>query len=555
MKEFAILKFLDKISFIFKSLGVDYELMRKILQVKFLMDERRVPTILMDGKNRESKNSFRSALGIYVFLGIFIGLFMLASFPLFIKMNIIIGIIMFMLMTTMISDFSAVLLDVKEKTILLSRPVDAKTLNAAKLVHIITYLFSIAVSISGGALIIGLIRYGILFFLLFLLVIILICGFLILFTALLYYAVITFFSGEKLKDIINYFQILLTVCMTLLYQLTGRIFQMTDVNMSFTPQSWHFFLPSSWFSAPFILLMEHNFNNYFILLSILGIIVPIITLTIYIKAVAPHFEKNLLKLNSGSSHVKKNRKIEAFLRSVSNILCPHQLEKVFFRFTMNMLSNERKLKLSIYPSLVFAIIFPFIFFLSFFHSGIAFADSFEEISTGKYYLYLYFSVLFLALLFPIISLSENYKGAWVYKALPVDNPAMVFKGAFKAFAVKYIIPVYLWVSLFFIVVFGIKVVVDLVLIFINLIMLMLSIFYSSKKELPFSVDFQYMKKRNRPQVIILSMVLTPVLAGIHYVVLNIPFGIMINIALSLIITGVLWHVSFQMTWNNIAEKR
>ncbi len=222
---------------------------------------------------------------------------------------------------------------------------------------------------------------------------------------------------------------------------------------------------------------------------------------------------------------------------------------------MNMLSNERKLKLSIYPSLVFAIIFPFIFFLSFFHSGIAFADSFEEISTGKYYLYLYFSVLFLALLFPIISLSENYKGAWVYKALPVDNPAMVFKGAFKAFAVKYIIPVYLWISLFFIVVFGIKVVVDLVLIFINLIMLMLSIFYSSKKELPFSVDFQYMKKRNRPQVIILSMVLTPVLAGIHYVVLNIPFGIMINIALSLIITGVLWHVSFQMTWNNIAEKR
>ncbi|QHI73420.1 hypothetical protein [Aminipila terrae] len=69
MKEFTVLKLLDKIHLIFKSLGIDYTVMRKILQIKFVMDERRTPTILMDGKNRENKNSFKTSLGMYIFMG------------------------------------------------------------------------------------------------------------------------------------------------------------------------------------------------------------------------------------------------------------------------------------------------------------------------------------------------------------------------------------------------------------------------------------------------------------------------------------------------------
>ncbi len=554
MKEFTILKFLDKISFVFKSFGIDYPVMRKILQIKFLMDERRVPTVLMDGKNRESKNSFRSALGIYIFMGIFIGLFMIPSFPLFFKMNVVLGMIIFMIMTTMISDFSAVLLDVKEKTILLSRPVDAQTLSAAKLIHIIVYLFSITMAIAGGALIVGLIRYGVLFFLLFLLEIVLICGFLILFTALFYYAVMTVFSGEKLKDIINYFQIVLTIFMTVMYQFTGRIFAVSNMNISITPHLWHFLLPSSWFAAPFMLLMENDFNSYYIILSMIGIIVPIITITLYIKVVAPRFEKNLQKLNNSGSSNKKNVKKESFQRTISNIFCRQPLEKVFFRFTLQMLDNERKLKLRIYPSLVFSVIFPFIFFLNFFTGERSFSDAFAELTSGKYYLYLYFSVALLASLFSMISLSENYKGAWIYKALPVDNPVMVMKGAFKAFLFKYMVPIYLFISLIFILLFGLKILPSLALIFLNLVILMLIMFCSSKRELPFYKDFQYTQNGSNAGKMFFSFVLCAVAAGVHYLALVFnPYGLVINIGISLIIAIILWHYSFQFSWKDMAE--
>lgn len=552
MKEFTILKFLDKISIIFKSMGIDYAVMRKILQIKFLMDARRVPTVLMDGKNRESKNSFRSALGMYILMGIFIGLFMIPTFPLFLKMNVVIGIIIFMIMTTMISDFSAVLLDVKEKNILLSRPVDARTLSAAKLIHIIVYLFSITMAIAGGALIIGLMRYGIMFFLLFLLEIILICGFLILVTALFYYAVITVFNGEKLKDIINYFQIVLTIFMTIMYQFTGRIFSVTNMNFSITPHLWHFLLPSSWFAAPFILLMEKDFNPYYIFLSLTGIIVPIITITVYIKVVAPRFERKLQKLNNGGGLEKNNVRKESFQRAVSHILCHNPLEKVFFRFTLQMLDNERKLKLRIYPSLAFSVIFPFIFFLNFFSGEHSFSDAFKELTNGRYYLYLYFTVALLAALFPMISLSENYKGAWIYKALPVDNPVMVIKGAFKAFLIKYIVPIYLFISLIFIILFGLKILPSLALIFLNLMILMLIIFQSSKKELPFYKDFQYTQNGSNVGMVFFSFALCAVAAGAHYLALVFnPYGLIINIAISLIIAVIIWYYSFKFSWKDI----
>ena len=109
MKDFMILKWLDKISFVFTSAGIDYPMMRRILQLKFVMDGRRVPTIMRDSRKKESKNAFRSSLGIYVFLGLFIGSFMFIPFPIYLKMNIIIGMLTFMIMSTMISDFSSVL--------------------------------------------------------------------------------------------------------------------------------------------------------------------------------------------------------------------------------------------------------------------------------------------------------------------------------------------------------------------------------------------------------------------------------------------------------------
>ncbi|MFZ3579919.1 hypothetical protein [Virgibacillus sp. DJP39] len=43
-------------------------------------------------------------------------------------------------MTSMISDFSTVLLDVRDKNILSTKPVDKRTISAAKMVHVSIYM-------------------------------------------------------------------------------------------------------------------------------------------------------------------------------------------------------------------------------------------------------------------------------------------------------------------------------------------------------------------------------------------------------------------------------
>lgn len=92
-------------------------------------------------------------------MGVFLAVFIFIPSPMIVKMSINIGAIMFLIMTTMIADFSSVLLDIRDKNILNTKPLDPKTINAAKTTHILIYITSIAGAIAGPTLIGGLIKY------------------------------------------------------------------------------------------------------------------------------------------------------------------------------------------------------------------------------------------------------------------------------------------------------------------------------------------------------------------------------------------------------------
>lgn len=555
MKEFKILKLLDKISWIFIKMGVDYPLMRRILQLKLVMDERRVPTVLVNEKKAsEKKNTFRSSLFVYLFMGAFIGGFIFIPIPLFSKMNIIIAMLLFMIMTTMISDFSAVLLDVEDKNILLSRPVDSKTLNVAKLIHIINYLFRITLSISGGTLVCGAVLYGVLFSILLLIELVLMCGLVIFFTSVFYYAILSFFNGEKLKDIINYFQIALTIFMTIIYQFIGRIYNLSAISIDTKPNSWDFLLPTAWFAAPFSLVIEHNISRHIIVLTLLGIFIPVIMMILYQRLVIPHFEQRLNKLNGVGNTTRLGRNLLS--NKVGQLVCKSAQEKSMFRFTYAMLGNERKLKLRIYPMIAFAYIFPIIFIINQIDFDAFFYDSIKEIGDGLNYFNLYYSVAILSSLFSFIRLSENYQGAWIYKVLPIDQPSKIIKGALKAFILKFIIPAFLFVSILFVLLFGKRILPDLFLMFVNMILIIILSIHLGKKELPFYIDFQYAQNGNNTTRVLLMFLLSGIFAAIHIVAILIhPMAIYINLAISFVIVAVLWQITFRFTWKQIEMEK
>ncbi|HWT27789.1 MAG TPA: hypothetical protein VN131_07605, partial [Mobilitalea sp.] len=319
MKDFKILKFLDCFRVVFEKLGYNYVILRKILQVKLVMDGRRVPTVFSNNKNKpESNHNFLKSLGIYLFMGLILIPFVLMDSNYIYQMSIVFACMMFFIMTSLISDFSAVLLDVKDRNIIGTRPVNPKTLRFAKTFHVSYYMFTISFVLAGPALLVSLLKQGPIFFLIFIVSILFLDMFCIVLTSFVYFLVLRFFDGEKLKDIINYVQIILSLVIMVGYQLVARLFNIVNLNITFVPKWWQYFIIPVWFSAPFQMLKTSKVTNTYIQFTILAIIVPILALT-WFNALMPYFEKYLLKLSNHSSKRKKEAKKPGYL--LVNILC------------------------------------------------------------------------------------------------------------------------------------------------------------------------------------------------------------------------------------------
>ncbi|MFL0193983.1 hypothetical protein ACJDU8_00030 [Clostridium sp. WILCCON 0269] len=542
MKDFKALKFLDKFQSVFEKYGVDYTIMRKILQMKLLIDGRRVPTILKNSSKKknenDNENNFKKSLLFYVIIGIVMVPFVVMDKNFMFQMSFVFGILMFMLMTSLISDFSSVLLDIRDKNIIYSKPVDNKTLNTAKIIHIFIYMFLITISISGAALVVALIKQGLLFFLIFFIEIILSNLFIVIITALLYLLILKFFDGEKLKDIINYVQIILSITITLGYQLIVRLFSIVDLKAILTPKWWQYFLPPVWFAAPFELILKHNYNYFIVMFSILALIVPIISIIIYVKLM-PTFEKSLQKLNNNSVRGKKVKgKLGAAL---SSIVCSNREEKVFFEFASYMIKNEREFKLKVYPSLGFSLILPFIFIFN----NIGY-ESLSSVASSKMYLNLYFCALILPSVVMMMKYSVNYRGAWIYKAIPIENTASIFKGTLKALIVKLMLPVYVLESILFIFIFGIRIIPDVFVLFLNILLFTVICFKLMKKSLPFSEKIQ-VSPQGEGLVAILLMILLGALAGIHYFCTFVNYGIYAYLIILIMLVTVSWKKAFNVS--------
>ncbi|WP_251861471.1 ABC transporter permease [Clostridium sp. Marseille-Q2269] len=554
MEDFKILKLVDKFKFIYDKLGVNYTSMRTILKLKLLMDNRRVPTIYKDKENENKKNTFIKSLLLYGLMGIFLAVFIFIPSPMIVKMSINIGAIMFLIMSTMIADFSSVLLDLGDKNILNTKPIDQRTINAAKTTHILIYITSIAGAIAGPTLIAGVIRYKFKFFIIFFFQIILLSFFTIFITAILYYFILKIFDGEKLKDIINYFQIVLSIVLALGYQIIPRVFDINGVNMNFEIKWWSYLVPPVWFGAPYSLIIEHNTGIQYVLLSIMCVVIPIIIFGIYYKFIVPYFEENLQKLDSSTSKkgtIEEDKGLRK--KRYACIFCRDKIENIFFRFSRNMISTERKLKLKLYPTLAFAVIFPFIMMIGSFSKYKSVSKALNKFSKGNYYFGIYLAVFMLVAGIELLSQSEKYKGSWIYMVLPIESPGKIQKGVLKGFILRYISPVFFSICIVFLIMCGLRILPDIIVMFFSMLILIVVIQNLYKKELPFYKDFQS-NAGNSFTTVILSAAITGIFFGLHKLIRSFTeynFAIYVYIVILILVNIILWKKLFNRRWEQV----
>ncbi|WP_052474564.1 hypothetical protein [Jeotgalibacillus soli] len=93
---------------------------------------------------------------------------------------------------------------------------------------------------------------------------------------------------------------------------------------------------------------------------LLAIVTPFLAVFLYIKPM-PVFEQSLQKLTDNERNAKKQAgKIHTL---IGRIVRPNKEERVFLHFSSIMLKNEREFKLKVYPSLEFAYLIPFFFYV------------------------------------------------------------------------------------------------------------------------------------------------------------------------------------------------
>jgi ABC-2 type transport system permease protein len=538
MKEFRTLLFLDWFQGLFTRLGFDYRLLRKILQVKLTMDQRRVPTIFQQQGRKKGKdeNRFIKSLWVYALFGLFVIPFILMGDQYIFQMSITFTVLIFIVMTSMISDFSVVILDIRDHTILFTKPVERKTISLAKTLHVFIYLFFLTGSLTAIPLVVGLINHGLSFFILFLSGIILMNILIVVFTAMLYYFILQYFDGEKLKDIINYVQIGLSIGLAVGYQIVARSFEFVDLTISFTPKWWNIFLPPIWFAAPFEWMLNGNHHVMILILSCIAVLFPILALIVYVKSL-PTFEKNLQKLSSHGG--KKKKAYFRFRDGLIKVLSKSNEERAFYRFAHYMMKNEREFKLKVYPALGFAIIMPFIFIFNGLMDG-----SREELLTSSMYLSIYSSFIVIPTVVMMLSYSGKYKGSWVYKVAPVSSRASIYKGTLKAFLMKLFLPLYALISIVFIILFGYRVISEIVIVFISACIFTVICLSLMRGALPFSESFEGVQQSDSWKVLPFYLIVG-VFLGLHYLALQVPFGIPSYLVILLVVNLILWKTAIR----------
>ena len=539
MKEFRTLLFLDWFRVLFEKAGFDYPLLRRILQVKLTMDQRRVPTVFKQrGKSKSSKdeNRYIKSLWIYALYGLFVLPFILMGDNYLFQMSIAFSVLFFIVTTSMISDFSVVILDLRDNTILFTKPVERKTISMAKSLHVWIYLFFLTGALTAIPLIVSLINQGVLFFLIFLIGIILMDIFIVVFTAMLYFFILHYFDGEKLKDVINYVQIGLSIGLAVGYQVVLRSFQFVDLDIVFTAHWWHLFLPPMWLGAPFEWFLNGNQSSLIIGLTVLAIAGPFLSLGIYVKTL-PQFERNLQKLSAHSGQKKK--KYTRLGKGILKLLCKSKEERTFYRFAQNMMKNERDFKLKVYPALGISIILPFIFI---FNQLID--SSWADVSSSRTYFSIYSSFIVIPTVVMLLNYSGKYKGSWIYKVAPISSRQPIIKGTLKAFLVQLFFPLYVLLSIAFVVIFGIGVIPQLIIVFVSACIYTIVCMKLMNGALPFSESFEGIQQSDNWKLLPFYL-FVGLFIGMHILSLNFGYGIYFYMVLLVIINLILWRTAFK----------
>lgn len=515
-----ILKFILWCSKLLINQGVDFERLKIITETKILMDRRRVYMNWKQNQQKEKNNPLFVTLVVYSLLGLVIGILIFTLNSLVLNMIFIHGYILFMMAMTLITDFSSVLLDTTDNQIILPKPVNSQTLFIARLVHILVYLLQFTIALAIFPLLFIFIKFGVLTAIVSICTVLLTVIFAVFVTYLLYDLILRFGNEQKIKDVVGYFQIFMTIFFGVGFQIIPRLINLDQLSASFHLHWYSYFLPPVWMALTLEAIHQFNFDFIHKLMIACAVIVPLFTFWLMIKYLAPSFAKKLSALNNDSADIKNTSSVlqqeKTLSQKISATICKSKTESGSFETVWKIMERDKNFKLQFYPSLAYILIFIFVF-----KSGKDVQTLWHDLPSTKMFLFfIYMPMLSITGSMVIITASDNFQASWIYQSAPIAKPGYLITGALKAILVKFFILIYLIMFGFSFYVWGVPVISNFISGLFNNILVFLLIINLSDHYLPFSRQPNIKQQSGKFVQVLIQMIIIAAMVGLHYLVIQ-----------------------------------
>jgi len=544
---------------VYRKIGVDQRALSAILHTKLTMDDRRVSG-LQQAQRRKSDKQVSSATIVTMFVSAVLGLFYLMAF--YVGSNVVTGlsfyffIFFFMLSATLISDFTSVLIDVRDTFIILPKPVNDRTVLLARLLHIFIHICKLVLPMSiPGIIYIG-VQYGIIGALWMLPMVLLLTLLSIFFINAVYIIILRITTPQKFQNVISYFQIVFAIVIYASYQLLPQMMEKTEIgSLDLTITSWAVFMPMYWMAAAWESLTTFEFSMQSDIFIVASFLVPVLCIWIVVKFLAPSFNNKLALINSATDDSagpakKVVQKKMGFLGKLNAIVTKGNGESAGFLFAWRMSARSRDFKLKVYPSIGYMIVLVVVVML---RSKMPVDGLIADGKSFKILLMMgiYFMSLLLITALSQMVYSEKYKAAWIFAASPLEYPGEVILGAVKAIILKFYIPIMLLVAIPGVIIGGLHAVPNLILGLFNQLLISVLLVFINYRNFPFSKKQSGNVKSGAFVRNMGVMIISAVIAFGHYAVYDMLPIVLIGMALSIVATWLIAGSIRKTNWEMI----
>lgn len=548
---------------LYQKLGVNTAQLQTIVATKLLMDDRRPNTFQQVAHKQGQKETSTATLGT-MFISALLGVLFLFVFAvgdnIITQLTFFFSMFLFMLASTLITDFTSVLIDVRDNYIILPRPVNDKTVVVARLLHIFIHICKILLPMVLPGVIYMFINNGLagglLLFILSLFVVLLT----LFFINAVYILILRITTPQKFQNVISYFQIVFAIIVYGGYQIVPRLIgSAASINIDLSRYPAMLLAPPYWFAVAWHTLYTLSGNAIAIILTLCSFIIPVLSIVIVVKYFAPNFNKRLALTGSSdagttdvSKIVAKHQQKRSYAQWLAQLVTKHGAERTGFLFTWKMTARSKDFRIKVYPAAGYLLVCFFVIFYNL--QGISLQSIQQQTGEGRGVIVfaLYLSSMLLLQAIEQMMYSDKFKAAWMFYTAPVAKPGVIIIGALKSILLKFFLPTVIIVACVGFTLIGFPFLPNLLLVIFNMVFISAFTAYISFKALPFSKPQNVKAQsgtfiRNFARVTVLM-----VLGGMHYALYAITPVIYILAILAAIAAWYVMDSVKQTSWSKLA---